>query len=96
MDGRAGLAHALVSDRGPGVAEDELQAIFEPFYRGANRGVAAGVGLGLAIARRAVQSHGGTIAAHNRQEGGLQIEITLPVANGAQSGGLQSAPASQT
>lgn len=92
--GRDGLAHVVVSDHGPGVAQDELQAIFEPFYRGGNCGAASGVGLGLAIARRAVQSHGGTIEAHIRPEGGLLIEIALPVAHSAQSGGVPSAPTS--
>lgn len=89
--GRNGLVRVAVSDQGPGVAPGELQAIFEPFYRGGNRDAVAGVGLGLAIARRAVQSHGGTIAAHNRPEGGLMIEIALPV---AQSVGVPSAAAS--
>jgi two-component system OmpR family sensor kinase len=68
-----------VCDRGPGVPEAELQAIFEPFYRSANGTAATGFGLGLAIARRAVESHGGTITALNREGGGLCVEIRLAV-----------------
>ncbi|WP_295453354.1 ATP-binding protein [uncultured Thiodictyon sp.] len=69
-----------VSDRGPGVPEGELQAIFEPFFRSETRAKTAGFGLGLAIARRAIETHGGTIRARNRPGGGLQVEIVLPVA----------------
>jgi len=67
-----------VADRGPGVPESDLQAIFEPFFCGG--GVkTAGFGLGLAIARRAIETHGGSIRALNRPEGGLQVVIVLPV-----------------
>jgi two-component system OmpR family sensor kinase len=68
-----------VADRGPGVAEDELESIFEPFYRGRNGSPGGGVGLGLAIARRAVEAHGGRVRARNRDDGGLVIEIWLPL-----------------
>jgi two-component system, OmpR family, sensor kinase len=68
-----------VSDRGTGVPEVELQAIFEPFFRSENRPKTAGFGLGLAIARRAIEAHGGTIRARNRPNGGLQVEIVLPM-----------------
>jgi two-component system OmpR family sensor kinase len=69
-----------VADRGPGVPEGELGAIFEPFYRSAAARPAAGFGLGLAIARRAVEAHGGTVRARNRDGGGLLVEIALPLA----------------
>ncbi len=71
--------HVSVADRGPGVAEAELEAIFEPFYRSAERQAGTGSGLGLAIARRAVEAHGGRVRARNRVEGGLEIEIHLPL-----------------
>jgi len=71
-----------VSDRGPGVPEAELQAIFEPFFRSETRAKTAGFGLGLAIARRAIETHGGTIRADNRPSGGLKIEIVLPAVAG--------------
>jgi two-component system, OmpR family, sensor kinase len=74
-----------VSDRGPGVPEGELETIFEPFVRSATHRHTAGFGLGLAIARRAIETHCGSIRALNRPEGGLRIEITLPVSSGRSS-----------
>lgn len=68
----------IVSDRGPGVAPAELEAIFTPFRRGSNSRDTSGFGLGLAIARQAVVLHGGTIRATNREGGGLEIVMALP------------------
>ncbi len=71
-----------VQDRGPGVPEADLQAIFAPFFRSnATANDVDGHGLGLAIARRVVLAHGGAIAAHNRADGGLSVQLTLPVAS---------------
>jgi len=72
-----------VGDFGPGVPESSLDKLFEPFYRiddsrGRNTG---GVGLGLAITERAVRLHGGTVRASNRPEGGLIVEIRLPLSS---------------
>ncbi len=69
-----------VSDRGPGVAETDLERIFEPFFqiepsRGHESG---GFGVGLAISARIVRLHGGHIDARNRPGGGLQVCLTLP------------------
>jgi two-component system OmpR family sensor kinase len=69
-----------VSDRGPGVAPEELAKVFEPFYRAAGTADASGFGLGLAIAQRAVEAHGGAIRAANLGGGGLRVEIELPLA----------------
>jgi two-component system sensor histidine kinase CpxA len=73
-----------VTDFGPGVPEDALQKLFEPFYRldDARGRLTGGVGLGLAIAQRAVRFHGGRVAASNRAEGGLLVEIHLPLISG--------------
>jgi two-component system OmpR family sensor kinase len=68
-----------VVDRGPGVAESDLERIFEPFYRGAQSQTGRGFGLGLAIARRAVLAHRGRLCAFNRPGGGLVIEMALPL-----------------
>lgn len=78
-DDRRGL-HVQVTDQGPGVPSSLLEDMFEPFNRlpkapGESGG---GFGLGLAIARRAVEAHGGTISARTASRGGLVIEIFLP------------------
>ena len=72
-------ATIAVRDRGPGVPEDLLGAIFEPFFRveGHRSRVDGGTGLGLAIARRAVDLHRGRIAARNAHPG-LSVTIELP------------------
>jgi two-component system OmpR family sensor kinase len=68
-----------VTDRGPGIAPEELGRIFEPFYRGgSDAGGAQGFGLGLAIAQRAIEAYGGQIRAANVEGGGLRMEIALP------------------
>lgn len=67
-----------VLDQGPGVPENELSSIFDPFFRGNVTKSIDGHGLGLAIARRVVEAHGGNISASNRAGGGLCVEIVLP------------------
>ena len=81
-EGSGGMEAVLrVSDSGPGVPEDALGKLFEPFYRldDARGRLTGGVGLGLAITERAVRFHGGKVAAFNRAEGGLMVEIRLPM-----------------
>ena len=82
LERKEGEVRILIADEGPGVPEEELEKIFDAFYRveearERNRG---GTGMGLAIARRAVRKHGGNIRASNRPRGGLEIEIILPAA----------------
>jgi two-component system OmpR family sensor kinase len=67
-----------VADEGPGVEPAALSVMFEPFVQGPGTAERRGFGLGLAIARRAVLAHGGSIEAGNRPEGGLAVTIRLP------------------
>ena len=78
IDEAKSLYTLLVLDTGPGVPADELAALFTPFFRSARALSADGYGLGLAIASRSIEAHGGTIRAQNRTTGGLAVEITLP------------------
>lgn len=74
-------ARILVRDHGPGVPPHLLEQIFLPFYRAesARDRQSGGSGIGLAITERAVRLHGGTVLARNCEDGGLLIEIVLPV-----------------
>jgi two-component system sensor histidine kinase CpxA len=78
-------AVVTVTDCGSGVPADALEKLFQPFYRlDDDRGrQTGGVGLGLAITERAVRFHGGRVAAFNRAEGGLRLEIHLPLLSNA-------------
>ena len=73
-----------VSDRGPGVRAEDMNRIFEPYFSTDD----AGTGLGLPIARRIVEVHGGSIAAANRAGGGLSVRITLPLHDPGRSRGV--------
>ncbi|HUN72211.1 MAG TPA: HAMP domain-containing sensor histidine kinase [Steroidobacteraceae bacterium] len=69
-----------VCDEGPGIPPQELEKVFEPFYRlesSRNRDT-GGTGLGLSIARDVAQTHGGSLVLLNRPEGGLEARLTLP------------------
>ncbi|MEE4378133.1 MAG: ATP-binding protein [Candidatus Competibacteraceae bacterium] len=70
-----------VRDHGPGVPEEMLTKLFEPFVRvgDARDRKSGGHGLGLAIAKRAIRLHGGEISASNEPAGGLQVCIRLPI-----------------
>lgn len=71
-----------VADHGPGVDSDKLEAIFQPFTRLGGESV-PGIGLGLAIARRAIEMHGGRITAETVPNSGLLVTIYLPKASAA-------------
>lgn len=68
-----------VNDQGAGVAEDELEIIFQAFFRGSNTNQTDGHGVGLAIAKQIIEAHGGSIVARNISTGGLSVAIKLPV-----------------
>jgi two-component system sensor histidine kinase KdpD len=67
-----------VSDRGPGIPQDELERIFEPFHRASGE-AGAGSGLGLAITRGFVEANGGRVRAESRPGRGTTFTIDLPV-----------------
>jgi signal transduction histidine kinase len=74
-----------VRDHGPGVPEDALPSLFDPYVRlvhGRSQNE-TGMGLGLGIARSVIQAHGGTLVLENHPEGGLKATITLPSAANA-------------
>jgi two-component system sensor histidine kinase CpxA len=69
-----------IRDHGPGVPAEMLPHLFEPFVRvdNARDRASGGYGLGLAIAQKAIDLHGGEVSAHNEPEGGLCVVIVLP------------------
>jgi signal transduction histidine kinase len=69
------FAELSVSDRGPGIPEDKLKEIFEPFYTSKSEGM----GMGLSIARTIIEAHHGLIWAKNRDHGGASFRIRLPL-----------------
>jgi two-component system OmpR family sensor kinase len=80
LEAGQGQAVVEVSDEGPGLAAEDLERAFEPFYRAEasrNRST-GGMGLGLAIVRAAAERHGGTVKLFNRPQGGLRARVTLP------------------
>lgn len=83
-----------VTDCGDGVPADALEKLFQPFYRldDARGRQTGGVGLGLAITERAVRFHGGHVTAANRAEGGLMVEIHLPLIESQVDAAVESIP----
>ena len=69
------FAELSVSDRGPGIPEDKLKEVFEPFFTSK----AEGMGMGLAIARTIIEAHQGVISARNQLHGGASFRIRLPL-----------------
>jgi two-component system sensor histidine kinase CpxA len=78
FDGRANIT---IRDHGPGVPEQHLEQIFKPFFRVAESRdrKSGGTGVGLAIAKQAALMHGGTVKAENAENGGLLVEMFLPL-----------------
>ncbi len=73
-------AEIVIDDEGPGIPEEELIRVFQPFYRveGSRSRETGGVGLGLAIAKSLIERHQGTLTLSNRPGGGLRSRIVLP------------------
>jgi signal transduction histidine kinase len=74
---RDGAAEIAVSDRGPGVREEERELIFERFRRGSTPGDAAGFGLGLAIGRELAERMNGRLKV-GAENGGARFTLVLP------------------
>ena len=84
LTARGDSVELRVSDNGPGLPPDMLEAVFEPFFRmetSRNRDT-GGAGLGLSVARALIEAQGGTLTLSNRYEGrtisGLEAKLTLP------------------
>jgi two-component system sensor histidine kinase CpxA len=75
-------ASLAIYDQGPGVTESDLLRLFEPFFRSedARSNHPGGTGLGLAMTRRNIEKHGGSVAARNRETGGLGVTMLFPSA----------------
>ena len=69
------FAQLSVSDRGSGIPDEKLNAVFEPFFTSK----AEGMGMGLSIARTIIEAHNGVISAKNRDHGGATFRIRLPL-----------------
>ena len=75
------MAEIDIDDDGPGVPRQELNRVFDPFYRRepSRSRQTGGIGLGLSVARSIARAHGGDVTLENRQDGGLTAKVTLPV-----------------
>ncbi len=89
-DGKAWIALA-VEDTGPGIPEERLSHLFEPFDRGGRRD-SKGLGLGLLLSRRIAERMGGTLTAENRQAGGARFVFSCAGAKGESPALLQIEP----
>lgn len=70
------FAAVVIADTGKGIAPEHLEEIFDPFYT--TKDIGQGTGLGLAVSRRIVEEHGGTIEAANNKNGGASFTVYLP------------------
>lgn len=70
-----------IDDQGPGIPSEEIQNVFQPFYRleHSRSRETGGVGLGLSVSRSIIHAHGGDIVVTNRPEGGLRATVHLPL-----------------
>jgi signal transduction histidine kinase len=75
------IVQIAVDDDGPGIPDEKLEEVFEPFARleSSRNKETGGVGLGLAIARSCARAHGGDVVLTNNPSGGLRAEILLPL-----------------
>ena len=71
-----GLIHVLIDDTGPGIREQHLERVFEPFF--STRKASGGTGLGLSISQEIVRRHGGDLSATNLEPAGCRFTVRLP------------------
>lgn len=90
-ESRDGQAVLTVSDRGRGIAPDEREKIFEPYYRARNSRGVHGAGIGLYVARKFVEHHRGTIRIDGALDAGTLVTICLPVSRPADPGETDNA-----
>lgn len=76
-----GYMQVTVRDEGPGIPEQDLERVFEPFYRveSSRSRTTGGTGLGLTIARKVIEGHSGSVTLTNRPAGGLEVVVSLPL-----------------
>ena len=79
--GQAGAVEILIEDDGPGIPDDRLEHVFDPFVRldEARGQESGGMGLGLGIARTVIHAHGGEVTVANKAPSGLVVKVALPV-----------------
>ena len=77
---RSGGAIVSIDDDGPGIPDDENEAVLRPFYRidNSRNRETGGVGLGLTVAHSIITSHNGELTLANRDKGGLSVTVILP------------------
>jgi signal transduction histidine kinase len=73
-----GDLEVIVRDHGIGIPSDDLPNLFESFHRGSNVGDVPGTGLGLAVVKRLVDRHGGSISVQSKQGEGATFVVTIP------------------
>ena len=72
------LVWVCIEDNGPGIEQQQIAKLFEPFTRGDTARGSEGTGLGLAIVKRIISQHHGSVVINNRSEGGLRAQISFP------------------
>jgi signal transduction histidine kinase len=89
---RADALVVTIDDDGPGIPADELDRVFDPFYRleASRSRETGGTGLGLTVARSTIRAHGGDVELANRDGGGLSVTVTLPMSAHHPRGGNTS------
>jgi signal transduction histidine kinase/predicted metal-dependent phosphoesterase TrpH len=89
IGGDGGILEISVKDTGMGIPKEDIEKIFEPFYRGKNATTEIGMGLGLFFVKEVVDLHGGRILVQSEPNKGSIFSILLPVGNNSQREGIE-------